>query len=215
MVYEAISQLRQADLKDGHGQVEQNKAQRERAIEQEKEALDREAANQADSGAGFFDCMGRVLGEGTNLLVLEARPDDVVDAAKKAWTSPKFWHELHKGLDDVAIVSDAVASAAQEIGGDVGAAVAVVATGVSSAATAGGALAGCREEYFAAAATDAHADATAAQHRITRLQQLVEWMLDDVKEQDKSHQRALGSIQGAMQTNEQTTAIAASITVRG
>jgi hypothetical protein len=68
---------------------------------------------------------------------------------------------------------------------------------------------------YAADAQNAAADAQQARHRMERMERIVRAVIDDAKDQDKSHERTLGSIQGAIQTNDQTAVIAASISVKG
>jgi hypothetical protein len=94
-------------------------------------------------------------------------------------------------------------------------AVGTVATATSGAArvVAGGAH--IRNGEFAANAQDAAADAQQAKDRSQRMDQLTKWVIDELKDDDKSHQRALQTLQGAMQTNNQTAVIASSLPVKG
>ncbi len=66
---------------------------------------------------------------------------------------------------------------------------------------------------FQADAIDAHADAQVAKQQMQRLDRLIQWVIDGVKETDGSHKRAMESIQGAMQTQGQTLVIASSMRV--
>jgi len=66
---------------------------------------------------------------------------------------------------------------------------------------------------FDAASIDFEADAKQAQMRIAHLQQLVEWAVDGIKETDKSHERALKTLSGAIQTKGQTLAMASAMRV--
>lgn len=61
---------------------------------------------------------------------------------------------------------------------------------------------------YKADATDRGADAKQAELSIKRLQQLAEFVVDGVKDTDKSHERALRTLSGAMQTQAQTLTIA-------
>jgi hypothetical protein len=61
---------------------------------------------------------------------------------------------------------------------------------------------------YQADATDRGADVKDAELSIKRFQQLVEFMVDGVKDTDKSHERALRTLSGAMQTQAQTLTIA-------
>jgi hypothetical protein len=72
-----------------------------------------------------------------------------------------------------------------------------------------------RNGEFAGRALDARADATDARHRMDRMQRLVTWLLDGIKEMDKSHKHALETLQGAMKINDQTLVTSTSINTRG
>jgi hypothetical protein len=61
---------------------------------------------------------------------------------------------------------------------------------------------------FQADATDRGADAKQAQQAIALLTQLAKWVVDGVKETDDSHERALQTLSGAIQTQAQTLVIA-------
>ncbi len=61
---------------------------------------------------------------------------------------------------------------------------------------------------YTADATDRGADAKQAQLAIAHLQQLTQWVIDGVKDTDKSHERALRTLSGAIQTQAQTLVIA-------
>ena len=66
---------------------------------------------------------------------------------------------------------------------------------------------------FDAASIDFEADGKQAQMRIAHLQQLVEWAVDGIKETDKSHERALKTLSGAIQTKGQTLTMASAMRV--
>jgi hypothetical protein len=91
----------------------------------------------------------------------------------------------------------------------------VAANGIGGGATMTAGAAHVETSGFAAAAQFASADATRARHDGEQMQQLVGWVVDEMKADDKSRQRALQSVQSAMQTNDQAAAAAASVTVRG
>jgi hypothetical protein len=88
-------------------------------------------------------------------------------------------------------------------------------TVVEGAGTAIEGVANARVADFDGDAQDARADATAARERIERLQKLTQFLLDDIKDTQKSHQRAQQALQGAMTTLSQTPLTAASMTMRG
>ncbi len=93
--------------------------------------------------------------------------------------------------------------------------VAVAAATVSAVAAGGAGLAGARVDHFEAVAEDASADATAAGNHLDELQQVTADVLADLKQTDKSHQRALASLTQSFQTSDQTLVTASSMTVKG
>jgi hypothetical protein len=212
-IYASLSDLRQADLSSGEARVEEHQVVSQQERTREQDALKREAANQADSGGGFFASVGDfVVDVGSDLLHADFA-DAVHDAGRdleSAWNSPAFWRDLETGLEGVAILAGAVFTA-----GVGGAVVMAAAAGVAIAAGTGAGLSEARCEHFAATAEDASADATAAQGQLDHLQELTSDVLTDVKQEDQSHQRALQSVAQAVQTRDQTLVTAASMTVRG
>jgi hypothetical protein len=212
-LYASLSNLRQGDLSLGESRVEEDQAASQRERAQEREAIKEEAANQANSGHGFFACVGDFFVD----VVSDLAHGDFADAAhdagrdlSDAWNSPKFWHDLETGLEGIAIVAAAVVTA-----GIAGVAVSATAVCVGAAAGAGAGLSEARCEHFAANAEDATANATAAQNGIDQLQELTSDVLTDVKQRDQSHERALQSLAQAVETHDQTLITAASTTVRG
>jgi hypothetical protein len=212
-IYASLSGLRQADLSSGEARVEEHQVVSKQERTREEEALKQEAANQANSGGGFFASVGDfVVDVGSDLLHgdFAGAVHDAGHDLDNAWNSPQFWHDLETGLEGVAILAGAVVTA-----GVGGAAVIAAAVGVGIAAGAGAGLSGARCEHFAAAAEDASADATAAQGQIDHLQELTSDVLTDLKQEDQSHQRAIQSVAQAVQTRDQTLVTAASMSVRG
>ncbi len=61
---------------------------------------------------------------------------------------------------------------------------------------------------YQADATDRGTDAKQAGMQIDQLQQLASWVIDGIKSTDKSHERALQTLSGAMQTQAQTLVVA-------
>jgi hypothetical protein len=84
----------------------------------------------------------------------------------------------------------------------------------SGAEVAGGAAHVVVGEY-AAEAQYAAADVEQAIHQMDRMDRLVRTVIDNAKGDDKSREHTLASIQGAIQTNNETAIIAASISVKG
>jgi len=79
---------------------------------------------------------------------------------------------------------------------------------VNGAVEVGAGVTGMVSSQYQADATDRGADAKEADVAIKHLQQLIEWVIDGVKDTDKSHERALRTLSGAMQTQAQTLTIA-------
>ncbi len=218
MLYVAIARLRDSDILGGRLRAEENATLREKALADEKAALERERANQSNSGDDFFSSVGKLVGDIVDDIVHLRLADAANDAGSDvsaAWNSPKFWSDLESGFKDVALLSDAVAEAAAQVGGTAGGAVAAAAATVSEWAAAGAALAHARGEHFAAEALDAHAGATNAQHGIERLNRVLKWLTDELRAVDKSHQRALQSINNAIRTVDETLLVTVSVSVRG
>lgn len=279
-LYVMMSQQRQLGMQAGKNRVDENQKLRDGALADERAALQRQQANEADSGRGFFGSIGHLLRDVADDAV-HLRADravtDAVHDTEDAWDSPAFWNDLEMGalatakvaaiVGSVAVTAAtlgagapgiALAALALSVGGEVvsetrvfgdgaskwvglgmevaGAAlsfggtlatsgasattralstVGAVATTTSGAAdvVAGGAH--VRNGDFAASAQEASADAEAARQRSERMDELTKWVVDQLKDDDKSHERALQTLQGAMQTNNQTAVIAASVSLKG
>jgi hypothetical protein len=216
-LYVTLSETRQNDVTVGERQVEEEDVQQQKEEAQERAALQQEQANQAGSGGGFFSDVGHFFSDVASDLVhgrIGSAFEDGGRDLEEAWSSPKFWSDLRTGLEDVAMVAGAAAAAVMTAG--IGT-VAIAGAAAATAAIAGGAagLAGLRVTHFAAAAEDAHANATAAGDDVERLQQLTGDVLADVKQVDQSHQHALASLAQSIQTNDQTLVSASSMIVKG
>jgi hypothetical protein len=122
------------------------------------------------------------------------------------------------GMDATGALAGGIAaflpSAATTAGGGL-ARLGVAANGIAGGATMAAGAAHIETSGFAAAAQSASADATQAMHDSEQMRQLVSWIVDEMKADDKSRQRALQSVQSAMQANDQAFAAAAPVTVRG
>jgi hypothetical protein len=279
-LYVMLSQQRQLGMEAGKNRVDDNQKLRDQALADERAALQRQKANEADSGRGFFGSIGHLLGDVVDDAVhlrVERTVTDAIHDTEDAWNSPAFWNDLEKGALAVAKVAAVVASVAVtaatlgagapviavaalalSLGGEVvsdtrvfgdgaskwvgmcmegagaalslggtlavsGASVAArtlatvgaVAMTTSGAAdvVAGGAH--IRNGDFAANAQQASADAEAARQRGERMDELTKWIVDELKDDDKSHERALQTLQGAMQTNDQTAVLATSVPLKG
>jgi len=220
-LYATLSEVQQSDASAGESQVADDQLQQQNEEAQQRAAIQKEQANQANSGGGFFSDIGHFLGDVASDLVHGRIGDAFEDGGhdlEQAWNSPKFWSDLETGLKDVAMV----AGAAAVVVGSAGVAGAPIAVGLATAAAytgavaeAGSALAGARVAHFAAAAEDASADATADGDHIAQLQSLTSDVIANLKQSDQSHERALASLTQSIETNDQTLVEASSTTVKG
>jgi hypothetical protein len=219
VLYTMLSQLRSDQVALGTSNVQNDEAEQERERQIQEAALQQAAANQPGAGRGFFSSIGHFFGDVANDVehghfgrALSDAGHDVHDA----FDSPAFWNDLKIGCTCIAAVSAAVATAVCTYGtGSAAAAVGAAAaiTAVSAGATAG--VAQSRGDDFAATAADANANATAASDSVTEMQQMTSFMLQAIKQNDKSNQRATATLADAIQTNDQTTVAPATTTVRG
>jgi hypothetical protein len=79
---------------------------------------------------------------------------------------------------------------------------------VKGASEVGEGVATIMSSQYEADATDRAADAKQAQFAMAHLQQLASWLIDGLKDTDKSHERALRTLSGAIETKAQTLVIA-------
>jgi len=84
---------------------------------------------------------------------------------------------------------------------------------VGATATATAAVGNTAASFYSADSVEAQADAKVAQQQMARIDRLIQWVIDGVKETDGSHKRAMETLQGAMQTQGQTLVIASSMRV--
>lgn len=84
---------------------------------------------------------------------------------------------------------------------------------VGATATATAAVGNSAATFASADAVDAQADAKIAKQQMAKLDRLIQWVIDGVKETDGSHKRAMETLQGAMQTQGQTLVTASSMRV--
>jgi len=135
----------------------------------------------------------------------------------------KNWQYVAMGLGFAGMVGDAslalggAAKAAGEAGKSVADATKTTVRSIAGAteAVVGGAagVGTIVQSQYEASAMDFETDAKEAQMRIAHLQQLVDWAVDGIKETDKSHERALKTLTGAIQTKGQTLVAASSMRV--
>ena len=104
------------------------------------------------------------------------------------------------------------ANAAEEATKEAVQTVAVGSKVVQGAATMVEGVASARVAKFDGDAQGARADATAARNMMKTILRDAQFLVDDIKDSQKSHERAKQSLQGAMQTNNQTQLIPASMT---
>lgn len=282
MIYACMSKQHAQALKSGTNDVKLHKAMRDDALRQEKDALARQQQSDSDSGKGFFECMGKLIGDVTRDTVTCQWGDALSDAGadlKVANDSPRFWHDLETGAKivgavvaivvsvcvtivtfgagaasvvlvaalilssagavesnthvlekmgvdpEVAMWTGVGCSIAGAICGGVGSlantpaelsSVAQAAQGVGTAAEVGSAGASVvaagahvKNGYFAADNQDARADQTAAEHRTQQIERTIDMIIEGIKENAKSNERALQTLQGAMATKDQTLLVSA------
>lgn len=218
-LYLVLSELRQSDVTQGEDRVEENETEEQQQEGVQRTALQQAQANQANAGHGFFASVGDFFSDVAS-DVAHGRLGSAVDDAKRdldsAWNSPQFWGDLEKGCEGLAIVAAAVVTTVATFGtGSVAAAVVIAAAAAGAAAGGGAGAAAARSQHFAATATDANADATAAGDQMQELQQLTTDVLAEVKQTDQSHQRALQSLVDASQTADATVVAPTTMTVQG
>jgi hypothetical protein len=213
-LFALFSQQRTTGLSLSQDGVQENKTLQATALANELAAIQREAANQSNSGRGFFGSIGKLVTDVVGDLAHGNVGDALSDANRDlgaAWNSPHFWSDLQNGLDEISVVGAAVSQAAQDIGGPVGTAVAAVAISVDQGAELGADLAGAREETFAATAKNAEADSLVSKTDLGRFQTQVEALIDNAKSSDQSLGSALDDIAGALSTNDQTLVTSAAV----
>jgi hypothetical protein len=275
-LYAELSRQRQLGMKAGESRVVEQQNLHEKAVADQKAAIEEQRRNEADQGDGFFSCVGRLVGDVAKDVAtgrLASAVDDGVRDAKNAVDSPAFWSDLEKGATAVAKVAAVVGSvaltvatagagsaaivgvalllsaggaavsatrcldgvlgkgASQYVGAGMelagaatgctaglasaGGAVGAAASGVAGGAQITAGAAHVRNAEFAARVQDAGASAEHARQQGERINRVVGWMLDELADGDKTQQRTMQAAQTAMQTNDQTTVSAASISLRG
>src|SRR5579859_3102359 len=118
-LYVTLSETRQNDVSVGESQVAENEVQQQSEQVQERAALQQEQANEASSGGGFFSEVGHFFSDVASDLAhgrIGSAVDDGGRDLEEAWKSPKFWNDLKTGLEDVAMVAGAAATAVTTAG---------------------------------------------------------------------------------------------------
>jgi hypothetical protein len=217
-LYTSLSLLRQNDVTVARRCVEQHQAGEEAERRRQQDALHEQQDNAPDAGEGFFQSIGDFVGDVAGDVAkghFGSAFDDACRDVTQAWNSPQFWNDLKVGMEYVAIAAAFVATCVATYGtGTTAATVAAAAamTAVSAGATAGAAEA--RGKSFAATSEDASAGGTAASNHIQQLQTLTADVIATLKEGDRSHARSLHVLAEAIQTNDQTVIVPATL-VRG
>ena len=217
-MYGALVRLRDTEVTLAKLGVAENAQERKKALADLQDALRRAAANESDAGSGFFASLGKIVDDVVGDVLQGRFADawsDFGGDAGAAIDSPKFWSDLENGFRDIALVSNGVAEAAEQVGGQGGAAVAAAASTVGSWATAGAALCHARGEGFQAEAQDARADATGLQGSIDALTRSAALLTDDARDDVESNARALRSVDRAIQIRQKTLLDSLSPSLRG
>lgn len=218
-IYAVMSQIQSGELANGETEVEENESQEKASEQQQQAALQAAQQDQANSGGGFFSSVGHFFSDIGNDIAHGDFSGALQDAGHdldQMWNSPAFWNDLEHGLEAVAAVAGAVVTSVATLGAGSGlAAVGVVATitAVTAGAAAGGAAAKVHD--FAAAATDDNANATAAGDQAQQTETMTDDALQTVKDDAKSTQRAAGTLDQAIQTNDETVVAPSATVVRG
>jgi hypothetical protein len=183
-------------------------------------------AGLAATGAGIVGQVAEVAGSACKI------GQEVISntSTDKNWGYVAMALGVAGSVGDVTFAASAALNAASSVASGVGTAVKECLDGVQSttslvqtvkvaaavtsfAAGVSGGVATIVSSQYQADSINDDADAKQAQMRIAHLQQLTSWAIDGIKETDKSHERALGTLQGAMQTKGQTLVVASAMKV--
>ncbi len=114
-LYAVMSQQRQSALQLGQTRVQNAEEVQKQALQRQEAAEARAEANEAHHGGGFFDSVGKTLGDAAGDVVhgrLDQAASDGARDVSDAVHSPAFWNDLEKGALVVAKVAAVVASVA-------------------------------------------------------------------------------------------------------
>lgn len=232
-LYEVQAKLRQFDLVSGKDQVVEQQARAKKATDDLQDAIKKQ--QDADQHHSFWDNLEHAAldvakvaltvgslaaavvtaGAGTPLVVASALALSVgstVVSETKCFGGASQWIALGMGVAGAgvgafgALSCTALSSGALKVVGDVGAGASAVGAGATAAA--GGAH--IKSGEYAAEAQDAAADAENAKTTTDRENEAADFTIDQVTDQEKAHRQTLQTIQGVIQTNDQTSADIAS-----
>ena len=111
-------------------------------------------------------------------------------------------------IGDVSMVFGGAAKATSSVFGAATKTVKVAAGATEAVAAGAQGTATIGTSEYEASALDHETDAKVAAMQIAHLEQLTQWVVDGIKDTDKSHERALRTLSGAIQTQAQTLVIA-------
>ncbi|HTQ42076.1 MAG TPA: hypothetical protein VMI75_04905 [Polyangiaceae bacterium] len=145
---------------------------------------------------------------------------DALERAEQAESHHSFWSDVENTLGDVAKVAGAVATAAMAVATGGAAAAVLVPLAEAAGATAGvseilGAGAHVESTHYAADAERLSSDAQDGTLRAGRTETAISSTIDDIKDCDEAHRQVQQAIQGAIQTNDETSAGIAGTHIRG
>jgi len=138
-VYVLMAKDQSNDMQGGEAGAQIDKTARNKALADQKAAIQKEQDNSASQGRGFFGSIGKLLGDVSDDAIhgrIDKLASDTASDVKGAVDSPRFWSDLECGAKVVAEVAGVVAGAAATVA-TAGAAGPVV-VGVALALSAGG-----------------------------------------------------------------------------
>jgi hypothetical protein len=237
-LYLALSQSRQAGVQSGEQQVEEQKALEEKAIADAKAAMEQQAADQ--QSGGFWHDLGNIAmviakvamavvavaatvvtaGAASPILIAVAfalmAGGMIVSETKCFGDKASAWIGLGMEVASSVLTCGAgMGAAGATAGSQLASNVSTAASVVGAGATAVGAGAHIASAEYTADSQNAGADVVQSQQQVDQMNRLIGWVIDSTKEDDKSQQRAEGSLQGAMATNDATAVEAAPVPMKG
>jgi len=117
-LYLSLSQQRQLSMQSGEASVRADQALHDQQLADETAALQRQLANEAENGRGFFGSIGHLFDDMAQDVAdghLSSLFGDISRDADQAWNSPAFWSDLEKGALAVAKVALAVGAVAATV----------------------------------------------------------------------------------------------------
>jgi len=237
-LYAALSHSQQAGDQTGEARVQEQGVEQRRAIADAQAALDQKAAAEHQGGiwhdienvcmivakvaAAVVAVAATVVTAGAASPVLIAvalaltAGGMVVSETKCFGDKASGWIGFGMQLAGTVLTCGAGAGAA---GGTM---VSQVANGVKTGAgiaggvaSAAGGVAHVEGAQYTAAADSAAADIRQSQQQMDRMNRLVGWVIDSMKEEDTSHRQAEDSVRGAIETHDATALAAAPVPLKG